>query len=207
MFLPSSIITSLFDNLLSIDSPAAMVKLPLVQSWRHSGAHSASLYRVLLKVQSKIRVQRQVDWDAKNEASRQKRVATKRMKRKAAELSDSTEEEGENGDEEDEVIEDFPAPNELRGRATGSRTAAKTRSKSVDLPTEPSLDAAAPNKHTKRAPARTDDLREFNVDFPSALPFHTASNRARDTADSHEATHPRAALETVTNAPDVPPNL
>ncbi|KAJ7830163.1 hypothetical protein B0H14DRAFT_3143657 [Mycena olivaceomarginata] len=152
-----------------------MVQLPVVQNWRHSSAHSASLYRVLLKVQSKIRVRRQVDRDAKNEASRQKRAATKRMKRKAAELSDSTEEE-EDGDEEDEVIEDFPAPNELRGRATGSRTDAKTRSKSLDLPTEPSLDAAAPNKRTKRAPARTDDL-----------------------PDSHEATHPRAALETVTN--------
>ncbi|KAJ7834633.1 hypothetical protein B0H14DRAFT_3709230 [Mycena olivaceomarginata] len=127
MFLPSSIITSLLDNLLLIDSLAAMVKLPLVQSWRHSSAHSTSLYRVLLKIQSKIRVQRQVDRDAKNEASRQKRAATKRMKRKAAELSDSTEEEGDDGDEEDEVIEDFPAPNELRGRATGSRTTAKTQ--------------------------------------------------------------------------------
>ncbi|KAJ7340867.1 hypothetical protein DFH08DRAFT_1013059 [Mycena albidolilacea] len=155
MFLPSSIITSLLDNLVSIDSPAAMVKLPLVQSWRHSGAHSASLYQVLLKVQSKIRVQRQ---------------------HKAAELSDSMEEEGENGDKEDEVIEDFPTPNELRGQPIGSWTAAKMRSKSLDLPTEPSLDAAAPNKHTKRAPAHTDDLREFNVDFPSTLPLHTGSN-------------------------------
>ncbi|KAJ7301473.1 P-loop containing nucleoside triphosphate hydrolase protein [Mycena albidolilacea] len=109
MFLPSSIVTSLLDNLLLIDSPDAMVKMPLVQSWRHSGTHSASLYRVLLKAQSKIRVRCQVDRDAKNKASRQKRAATKRMKRKAAELSDSMEEEGENGDEEDEVIEDFPA--------------------------------------------------------------------------------------------------
>ncbi|KAJ7791046.1 hypothetical protein B0H14DRAFT_3161092 [Mycena olivaceomarginata] len=114
MFLPLSIISSPLDNLLSIDSPASMVKLPVVQNWHHSSAHSASLYRVLLKSQSKIRVRRQVDRDAKNEASRQKRAATKRMKRKAAELSDSTEEE-EDGDEEDEVIEDFPAPNELRG--------------------------------------------------------------------------------------------
>ncbi|KAJ7860963.1 hypothetical protein B0H14DRAFT_3134719 [Mycena olivaceomarginata] len=165
MFLSLSIITSLLDNLLLIDSPADMEKLPLVQNWRHSSAHSTSLYRVLLKVQSKIRVRRQVDRDAKNEASRQKRAATKRMKRKAAELSDVTEEEGEDS-EEDEEIEDFPAPNELRGRATRSRTAAQTRSKSLDLPTEPSLDAAAPNKRPRRAPALVDDapLEERSVD-------------------------------------------
>jgi hypothetical protein len=44
MFLSSSIITSLLDNLLLIDSPADMKKLPLVQSWRHSTAHLTSLY-------------------------------------------------------------------------------------------------------------------------------------------------------------------
>jgi hypothetical protein len=121
------------------------------------------------------------------------------MKRKAAELSDSMEEEGDDSDEEDEVIEDFPAPNELHRRATGSRTTAKTRSKSLDLPNEPSLDTSAPNKRTKRAPGRTDELRELDDNFPLTLPLQTASNRARDTADSHEATRLRAALETVTN--------
>ncbi|KAJ7791128.1 hypothetical protein B0H14DRAFT_2625378 [Mycena olivaceomarginata] len=176
-----------------------MKKLPLVQSWRHSTAHLTSLYRILLKVQSKIRVRRQVDRDAKNEASRQKRAATKRMKRKAAELSDAMEEEAEDS-EEDEEIEDFPAPNELRGRATRSRTPAQTRSKSLDLPTEPSLDAAAPNKRPRRAPARVDDARELDKDFSSTLPLATASDGAPDTTDSYASTRPRAALETVTNA-------
>ncbi|KAF7369390.1 P-loop containing nucleoside triphosphate hydrolase protein [Mycena venus] len=105
MFLSSSIQTVLLDKMLEITSLSHLQRL--VQDWRHCEAHSTMLYDVVLKVQREIRGKRNEAREARNAATRRKRAG----KRKAAELSEDTDEDFDN--ERDETDSDLDLPENI----------------------------------------------------------------------------------------------
>ncbi|KAJ6601764.1 hypothetical protein DFH09DRAFT_1069316 [Mycena vulgaris] len=116
MFLPSSIQTSILDQLLFISSHSDLQSL--VEVWRHHRDHSAALYQVIIKIQIQIKEEREVAREARNTAARRKRAA----KRKADALKDSSDEDDEKEDEDsDESDSSLPETIELPPRSTRSR--------------------------------------------------------------------------------------
>ncbi|KAJ6572388.1 hypothetical protein DFH09DRAFT_1312685 [Mycena vulgaris] len=143
MFLPSSIQTALLDKMLQITSLSHLQRL--VQAWRHSEADSTALYDVVPKVQREIRGERDEAREARNAVARRKRAG----KRKAAELSEDTDEDFYN--EEDETDSDSDLPENIPLPAKSNRAQKPTDSKATDADTRTALQTVTNTKRPRRA--------------------------------------------------------
>jgi hypothetical protein len=143
MFLPSSIITIILDNLLSISSLPDLQSR--VQNWHHREAHSAGLHKVIVAIETDIQKGCRVARDTKNAASRQKRAA----KRKADELSDSS---SDNCDNEISYDSDSSLPETIPLPARSTRSTKRLPTKSTTTAARPALKSVTNLKRSRRAP-------------------------------------------------------
>ncbi|KAJ7867128.1 P-loop containing nucleoside triphosphate hydrolase protein [Mycena leptocephala] len=145
MFLPSSIQTVLLDTMLNITSLSHLKRL--VRAWRHSEAHSATLYDVVLEVQRKIRGERDKARAARNAVARRKRAG----KRKAAELSEDTDEEF--ASEMDDIDSDSDLPENISLPAKSTRTQKSAQSNAANACTRTALQTVTNTKRPRRTVA------------------------------------------------------
>ncbi|KAJ7776978.1 P-loop containing nucleoside triphosphate hydrolase protein [Mycena maculata] len=87
LFLPTSLQTTILDNLLSLKSETDLV--PLLTAWPHRMQHTAALFSCIKTIQRSIHAQREVDRVARNAKAQETRQKAKRKR-----AGDESQEEG-----------------------------------------------------------------------------------------------------------------